>query len=320
MNIQLNNYSLRKMTGILFLFSCLSGYMSSASADQTIEKTFDVAAGGELVIETERGSISVATHKDNLIKASVVMEGIEQDEFELEFKHSGDSLTISGSNTRDLKNRWGKRKVHFDIVIPEQFNVNVSTRGGSIKVAGVTGKVDATTSGGSLNFQDITGNLDGSTSGGSIRVESVQGDTRIRTSGGSIKVDSVSGDLWGRTSGGSIKLAAVAGEINVATSGGSIKVENVEGQIMAKTSGGSIKANFSQLTAHSELHTSAGSITVSLADDIKADIDARGGSISSDFEIDGKKKARRKLQGAINGGGPKLELHTSAGGVKIYRK
>jgi len=52
--------------------------------------------------------------------------------------------------------------------------------------------------------------------------------------------------------------------------------------------------------------------------DIAVDIKARtsGGSVKSELAVNGTSK-RNRIEGKINGGGPKLDLKTSGGSVRI---
>ena len=141
----------------------------------------------------------------------------------------------------------------------------------------------------------------------------------LKTGGGSIKLSDIKGRVDAYTSGGSIKLGRVEGDVDVNTSGGSITVDEVFGNIDAHTSGGSIRANISkQPTADSKLHTSGGSVTVYLSPDIAVDLYARtsGGSVKSEFAVNGSSK-RNRIDGEINGGGPRLDLKTSGGSIRI---
>ncbi len=289
-------------------------------ADFTENKRFDIDAGGSLNLNTEVGAIEVHTHASNSVEIRVTVQGFEKDEFILGFDKSGKTITVTGEKEGAFSS-WGRNRVNFDILVPKEFNLFLNTSGGSIRVDDLTGKVDVSTSGGSLRFGNITGNIDGHTSGGSITVEGAKGDVKVRTSGGSLRLGDIEGDLHGRTSGGSISLGKVTGDANIATSGGSIRINDAGGRVMAKTSGGSIEVTFTrQPTGDSEIATSAGSITAYLNDNVAVDLDARGMKVKSDFEVNGETQARYKLKGPINGGGPELELQTSAGSVYIRRQ
>ncbi|HCF78420.1 MAG TPA: hypothetical protein DER52_01875, partial [Glaciecola sp.] len=105
------------------------------------------------------------------------------------------------------------------------------------------------------------------------------------------------------------------------TSGGSIEVGEVLGELSARTSGGSIKATFAQqINRNAELKTSGGSIEATLPPQIQVNLKAStsGGRVSSDFLVNGE-ISKRKVEGEINGGGPKLILHTSGGNIKIIK-
>jgi hypothetical protein len=142
---------------------------------------------------------------------------------------------------------------------------------------------------------------------------------KLNTSGGALSIEDLIGELNASTSGGSINVGNIVGDIKLRTSGGSIKTENITGNIDAHTSGGSINVTIDkQLTKDAKLTTSGGSITAYLISDIQLDIYAStsGGRVKSDFEVDGKVK-KMSVKGSINGGGPKLTLKTSGGGIKI---
>ncbi len=287
-------------------------------AEEDIKKSFDMEPGGLLKLDTDIGSIEVNSHSKNRVDVQVEIDGLDADEFEVSFKQNGDKLVIKG----DRKGGgWGSRKVHFEITVPKEFNLDMRTAGGSIRVDDLKGEVLVNTSGGSLYFGNIEGQIDGHTSGGSVTVDGAKGNVEVRTSGGSLTLGDIDGDVYGRTSGGSIRLGAVSGETNIATSGGSIRIEDAGGKVKAKTSGGSVDITISrQPKGDSEIATSGGSITARLAEDIAVTLDARGQKVRSEFEVNGETSAKYKLKGPINGGGPELELHTSAGNVYIKKK
>ncbi|MCC2616935.1 DUF4097 domain-containing protein [Aestuariibacter halophilus] len=144
-------------------------------------------------------------------------------------------------------------------------------------------------------------------------------DLDLKTAGGGIDIADLRGNIQAHTSGGSISIGSVQGNVNVHTSGGSIRTDKVDGQIDAHTSGGSITVTFaSQPTQDAELHTSGGSITAYLPSDVQLDVNATtsGGRVRSDFDVDGRVK-KQAIRGTINGGGPRLKLHTSGGSVSL---
>lgn len=307
----------RTLTATIALGLLLSGPLL---ADEEIKKSFDMAPGGLIKLNTDVGSIEVNSHNKSRVDVEVEIDGLDADEFEVSFEQKGATLVIKGDR-RGGSWGWGSRKVHFEITVPKEFNLDMRTAGGSIRIDDLKGEVMVNTSGGSLYFGNIEGQIDGHTSGGSVTVDGAKGNVEVRTSGGSLTLGDIDGDVYGRTSGGSIRLGAVTGETNIATSGGSIRIEDAGGKVKAKTSGGSVDITISrQPKGDSEISTSGGSITARLADDIAVMLDARGHKVRSEFDVNGEKSAKYKLKGPINGGGPELELHTSAGNVYIKKK
>jgi DUF4097 and DUF4098 domain-containing protein YvlB len=91
----------------------------------------------------------------------------------------------------------------------------------------------------------------------------------------------------------------------------------------AQTSGGSIRARLAQQPHNdSRLSTSGGSITVAIAPSVAVDLDAHtsGGGVDTDIPVTllGR-QSESSMEGKINGGGPKLVLRSSGGGIRIQK-
>ncbi len=286
------------------------------------ERAFDVADGGLLKVDTDLGSIEVQASGSGQVDVVVETSGAHADELKVEFSQSGDEVRVRGDYRRSGAMSWGRSpRVKFRITVPERYNVDLRTSGGSISVSDLEGEVRTKTSGGSLSFGDIRGPVWGRTSGGSISLQSSVGDAEVETSGGSIRIGDVDGEVTAHTSGGSISIDRARGRVDADTSGGTIRVDEVMGTINASTSGGSVTAYISeQPEGDCRLTTSGGSVTVYLSDGIGVDLDARGGRVASDFPVSGGSKTKTSLTGTIGGGGPELYLRSSGGGVQVERR
>ncbi len=292
-----------------------------AGGEETIERSFNVKPGGTLTVDTQLGSIEVEGASGDRVEVKVIREVRNSsrkqaqelwEKFPVNFRQSGDDVTVTAEYTdkNRLRRLWddlGRRlRVRFIITVPDVYNLDLNTSGGSISAAGVEGQILSKTSGGSLNFDDISGDIRGRTSGGSVKIGRVDGDTEVHTSGGSITI------------------RQARGEVRADTSGGSITVDEVMGTIQAETSGGSIKATITrQPQGACHLKTSGGSVTVTLAEDIAVSIDARtsGGRVHADLPVTLRGEAKRTaLEAELNGGGPELTLRTSGGSIYLKRK
>ncbi len=314
---RMNILSLKARLTLLFIavFVMIASGISFGSIEDSINKSFTVEPGGLLTLDTARGSIEVRGNGGSRVDIEVIRSAKTSDKNEaeeifgylrLDFNQTGKDVTIKGIKTTELDKKLNKLNVKFILTVPQIYNVNLKTSGGSISVDDLEGTVDIRTSGGSLDFNNIKGPVTGKTSGGSISIGKVEGDVDVNTSGGSIHIENA------------------YGTVKAHTSGGGITVNEVMGTIQADTSGGSVKAYISQQPkGNCRLKTSGGSITVYLAEDVSLNVDAgtSGGSIHTEFPVTIQGNiSKKELKAQINGGGPELYLHTSGGSIYINKK
>ncbi|PIQ22887.1 MAG: hypothetical protein COW65_00465 [Cytophagales bacterium CG18_big_fil_WC_8_21_14_2_50_42_9] len=299
-----------------FMFLLTLTFSVFAQNDQKpyLTKTFRLNSNGNLVTTTSGGSIKVTGTSGNDVKVVMYVrpnnwknrddapsaEALEKYRFEV--RQEGNTV-YAIAERKDQK--WDNKtalNVSFEIEVPEKIATKLSTSGGSISLAHVSGHQQANTSGGSLNFQDLQGEVDGSTSGGSITVSRF------------------SGNLDATTSGGSIKLNEATGALKVSTSGGSISLNKVSGDISAHTSGGSINADVEKLGKFLTLGTSGGSVRATIPANQGLDLDLAGNRVKTTVtNFTGTAKDDR-VKGSMNGGGIPVKMSTSGGTTELsYR-
>jgi DUF4097 and DUF4098 domain-containing protein YvlB len=156
----------------------------------------------------------------------------------------------------------------------------------------------------------------------------------LETAGGSIRVIKCDGKIRAETGGGNIELNDIAGAADINTGGGSIHVGPVHGGVRAETSAGAIMAKLAANGAtftDSKLETQNGDIVVyvpeGLGVNVRAAVEsARSYGIRSEFEglkITGPRNLSPRefyAEGSLNGGGPVLHVHTTAGNIEIKRE
>jgi DUF4097 and DUF4098 domain-containing protein YvlB len=211
-------------------------------------------------------------------------------------------------------------------------DVSLETGGGNIKIASVKGEIKAQSGGGSVV---VLSGLQGAvleTGGGSIRVEKCSGAVKATTGGGSVDLGEIGGSAQIETGAGSIRLASAKGRVQAQTGGGSIQLDGAA-SVQAETAAGGIVVKLLSSTGgrnNSTLETSAGDITVYLANDlaisIRAEIEiANGHTIRSDFSDihisseGGPWEKTVTAEGQLNGGGPVLKVRTNSGNVSFRR-
>jgi DUF4097 and DUF4098 domain-containing protein YvlB len=320
---------MRRQAGIALALS-LALASTAYAAEDTIRKGFNVADGGTLRLEAGVGSIKIVSGGTG-VAVEVVRKARGRDgeetlrDHKITFAQQGNDVVIKGDFERE--NHWfqwfDEYDVQWNIRVPSHYNVDLQTSGGSIDLSNVGGTVLARTSGGSISAGKLGGTATLKTSGGSIQVNGANGALVAKTSGGSIRIGDTAGPVEARTSGGSISLANVSGTVVAHTSGGGIHIEGAMGSIDASTSGGSIQAELlRQPSGDSRLSTSGGGVVVTMANSIAVDLDARasGGGVTSDVPVTIMgRQDDDQLNGKINGGGPKLVLRTSGGGIRVKK-
>ncbi len=127
------------------------------------------------------------------------------------------------------------------------------------------------------------------------------------------------------TVNGKVGITDVAGNIRVKTTNGGIEVREGKGSVQAKTTNGGIDVELLEFEEDEDMNfrTTNGSIRVYFPENLRADIDARttNGSVRTDFPIEVRGKfSKRRLKGKINGGGGRIVLHTTNGGIKILEQ
>jgi DUF4097 and DUF4098 domain-containing protein YvlB len=132
----------------------------------------------------------------------------------------------------------------------------------------------------------------------------------------SIRVDA-------RTTNGGVRLNGIVNEVNASTVNGGIKGEGLSGHIDANTTNGGVDIGLTALSdAGVTLETVNGGVQLELPRTAKADISARvvngGVNVAEDlaFRQTGE-KSRRRLDGQMNGGGSRVALTTTNGGIHI---
>ncbi len=308
--------TLRKKLTLLMTVFCILSISTVRAESQNINKTFTVKSGGTLTLESDQGLIEVQTWNQNKVEVTVKKKARNQkkmDSFIVSIKQQGNDVLVVGEDEGN-----GRVSIEYLIKVPQQYNLDLDTGGGSIHVSDISGKVKVNTSGGSIEIGNVSdGNVNADTSGGSIKVGNVSGgNVAADTSGGSIRVGDVTGNLQVDTSGGSIKLGKIQGTSEIETSGGSITLEQGGDDVSAETSGGSI--NIGPVNGKVSVDTAGGSIQIGLAEgDVTAD--TSGGSIN----VEGSKGSVTidSSGGSLfvgSSGGP-VKADTSGGNIKILQ-
>jgi DUF4097 and DUF4098 domain-containing protein YvlB len=139
---------------------------------------------------------------------------------------------------------------------------------------------------------------------------------------GGVKVSGTEGKARLSTVNGGINVVRVAGTIDAETTNGGVEVTDSRGAVSASTTNGGIKVELRDVTPGSSLamSTTNGGVSVRLPRNVRLSVDAAtvNGRVTSALSVAGGTASKKRLSGAINGGGGgKLRLRTTNGSIKI---
>jgi hypothetical protein len=212
--------------------------------------------------------------------------------------------------------------------------LEASTQGGSVRVGNVRGNAVLGTGGGEIVAGPIEGATDARSGGGDIVLRGAAGPLNAETGGGQIQIGDCGSTVHAETEGGNIRLQSARGMVRAQTGGGSIDLFRVQGSVHATSGAGTILAEINankQTFATSRLETSVGDVEVFVPADLPLSLEAvidevAGQKILSDFPLlvqggndqDFGMGAVRG-EGALNGGGKRLVIHTLMGNIEIHK-
>jgi len=276
---------------------CL-GVWACQGAEDVIKKSFQVEPGTLLVMEVDRGSIEVAPAGGNQVQIEVVRkvdrvsDSKAADIFsrhEVSFIQEGNEVRVKAQfkTPPKLFTKDHNLQVSYNVLVPKQFNLDLHTRVGSVKIGDLTGKM------------------------------------KLKTGAGSLKLGKIDGPVEGKTGTGSIAIKR-AQIITVETGAGSITLEDAGGEVVADSHTGSIEAALTgQPKGDCRFVTGAGSIRLAVPANTAADLEMSTGAghVESDIPVTlVGKVSKHSITGKINGGGPKLFLHTRVGSVSLKKR
>lgn len=196
-----------------------------------------------------------------------------------------------------IRNFRGRRSAKFELNVPQEFSLDVTTFGGAIESENIHGTAKLLTHGGDIELGDVTGTVSVKTHGGHIEVGNVGDEAALYTHGGHIEFGNVDGRLVAHTHGGHITGRRITGPVDANTHGGKVRLIHTGDSVVAKTNGGGVTiakaegpveaiANAGKVAVtfvgqpqgDSVLRANSGSIFVGYTDDIAFDIDAKAGN------------------------------------------
>ncbi|MBK1876904.1 DUF4097 family beta strand repeat-containing protein [Pelagicoccus mobilis] len=319
----------KPLLAISALLSSLTFSIGLVQADEIQNHELDGISKLEFHISKSNIDIIGSDRSDLELELEEPLSGFDPDKITQTIDRNGDTLVIKIEYEKDKGGwlSWGSNNKGYKsatLHIPSNLETKVRTSGGNIDAEAVQAALTLNTSGGNINASDIAGPLKLTTSGGNIRLREIQGNTKAHTSGGNINANNITGKADLHTSGGNINIDGQVTALEAHTSGGHISAQvksKLVEPLVLTTSGGNVNATLREgMSAPAKLSTSGGSVTIHLPKDQAFELYAKanGGGVSLDHsgQFQGSFN-NKKIEGNINGGGPKVTMTTHGGRVRV---
>lgn len=191
---------------------------SKALPDTTFDLSAPAQNGGTLVLDLSTGGSVIINSWDKpqvLVHAALagrdwkrtrVKLTPESGSARLESYYSGAGNNSSSSHT-------------FNITVPRNYDVRVSSAGGGISITGLNGTFRGHTGGGEISISNSSGEADLRTGGGEVHIVGSRLDGSVSTGGGAVRIESVTGGLKGYSGSGPV-ISSKSGGVSITKAGG----------------------------------------------------------------------------------------------------
>lgn len=273
-----------RTAGVLLAALAFAAAAEAATQRKTLDHTYPMRPGGKLVLENVNGNVKIEPwdRDEVLVRAEkVVKTGSDADA-----KRVLDLIKIMVDSKPD--------RLRIETQLPKRENGLLAWLSGRHLDMKVEYRIQ------------VPRELD-------LDIDNVNGGVSVTGVHGGLELETINGGIDLTDAAGTLRLETVNGGIDVVGSSGSLSASSVNGAINAELTEVGDAADMSFSTVN-------GGIDLRLPRSARASIEASttNGSIETDLpiQVEGK-RTRRRLEGDLNGGGRKIELSTTNGGIDI---
>ncbi|MCY3770426.1 MAG: hypothetical protein OXG98_00160 [Gemmatimonadetes bacterium] len=243
---------------------------------ESTRQKYEVDPGGTLaIVAAELGAIHIRSSNKNevdvLVRKRLRTTDADQarkdfSNVEVEIKETYNGVRIEVDQIRNVTyTRWfwqdwpDRVSVDIEVLVPVEYNLDLSTIIGDIQTGNIAGNVTAKTLSGNVSTGPTEGDLSIKTNSGNIEtgrvvgkvhiitlsgnteiIGLVDGDVTIRSNSGKIETRTIDGDLHAKSLSGNIKIGPVNGDATVRSNSGNIQTGYVQGELKTTTLSGNI--------------------------------------------------------------------------------
>ena len=174
-------------------------------------RTFAVSGSPRITLNTFDGQVTVRGWDKQEVSFTAtkfahdeeILKGIS-----IQSQQQGEAVSITATNNEHVSHGGS---VNFDVYVPRQSTLHVSSGDGALNLEGVKGQITLRSGDGPIEVANGGGQLQVNTGDGVIRVIKFEGQVDARTGDGEIALDGTFNAVTARTGDGQISLSVPAG-------------------------------------------------------------------------------------------------------------
>ncbi|HEX4023041.1 MAG TPA: DUF4097 family beta strand repeat-containing protein [Acidobacteriaceae bacterium] len=269
---------LRSLT-YLAATALLTPLLAHAATDKTFQRTLNVTATPDVIVQTGSGDIHISQGTSNQVAITGTIhmshwgwgstndKDVDQIVNNPPIQQSGNTIKIGFGNGGSSFFSGNDISIDYDIRIPNGANLKINSGSGDVRIEGINASLHAETGSGDINVK------------GSSLTEA-----QAETGSGNIQLDAVQGHLRAHTGSGDV------------------------------TAAGTPNADWYLETGSGDVN-----LTVPSSSKFRLDAQSSSGDIHSDVALTMQGNLNRgHVSGSANGGGPTIRVETGSGDINIH--
>ncbi len=231
--------------------------------------------------------------------------------------------------------------VDYYIKVPSEVDIEVSSTSGSVVIVDQTGEIEISVTSGDTRIRNLIGDITITSTSGNIDIAEVYGNVEVRSTSSDALIENVTGNLSFRSTSGRTEVYGLAGNVDlrktsgdsglfnvlgnieISTTSGKIELEQEEGALRISSQSSDVEITTTMLNGDKYVaETISGSIDfkIPVGVDSRIDLETVSGTINTNLPLTVRSFSDQRLSGELGAGGPRIELSSISGDIKLEEK
>ena len=326
------------------------------------EKQVDVGENVSLHVKNLSGNITINAGAPGLdriiVRSRKIVQAADEDEaeriagkIELKIFTKGKQAiieTIVGELEDPKRSFWDKLigsgkdwfvAVDYDITVPKECDVTISSVKGDVFLGGLIGAVDISVNSGEIVVKDLLGGLTLETTSGTVDLADIDGDIEITSTTSDVTLASITGAVVMHSGSGKTIGDFIFGKVTIVQTSGDIEIRNLRGDARLKSTSGKIVVEQEEGAVDISTHSGAINVSTELYSERDFNLETISGwlelliprgaggemtisTLSGDIDTHGLPLevdhfSKRELRGTFGAGGPHVTIRTDTGDIRV---